>query len=84
MVKLTLKDDSPTYSQNLPTPINLKDDTLVNLKSLHKYGITTTLPFPKYTRPIFAQTKPSGKIRLSVDLNLDDYTNGNHPLKTST
>ena len=28
-VKLTPKDESPAYSQNLPTPINLKEDILV-------------------------------------------------------
>ena len=30
-VKLTPKDDSPAYSQSLPTPINLKEDILVEL-----------------------------------------------------
>ena len=30
-VKLTPKDDSPTYSQSLPTPINLREDVLVEL-----------------------------------------------------
>ena len=46
-VKLTPKDDSPVYSQSLPTPINLKEDILVELALLHKYGIITTLPFSK-------------------------------------
>ena len=67
-VKLTPKDDSPAYSQSLPTPINLKEDILVELALLHKYGIITTLPFSKYASPIFAQKKPNGKIRLLVDL----------------
>ena len=55
---------------------------------LHKYGIKTTLPFSKYTSPIFAQKKPNGKLRLLVDLgknnNLisDDYINNNHPVST--
>ena len=31
MVKLTPKDESPAYSQSLPTPINLKEDILVEL-----------------------------------------------------
>ena len=30
-VKLTPKDDSPAYSQSLPTPVNLKEDILVEL-----------------------------------------------------
>ena len=87
-VKLTPKDDSPTYSQSLPAPINLKEDILVELAMLHKYGIITTLPFSKYASPIFAQKKPNGKLRLLVDLrkinNLisDDYINNNHPVST--
>ena len=84
-VKLTPKDDSPAYSQSLPTPINLKEDILVELAQLNSYGIITTLPFSKYASPIFAQKKPNGKLRLLVDLrkinNLisDDYINNNHP-----
>ena len=53
-VKLTPKDNSPAYSQSLPAPINLKEDILVELAMLHKYGIITTLPFSKYASPIFA------------------------------
>ena len=87
-VKLTPKDDSPAYSQNLPAPINLKEDILVELAMLHKYGIITTLPFSKYASPIFAQQKLNEKLRLLVDLrkinNLisDDYINNNHPVST--
>ena len=53
---------------------------------MHKYGITTMLPFSKYASPIFAQRKPNGKLRLLVDLRkiitliVDDYTNHNHPV----
>ena len=67
-VKSTPKDDSPAYSQSLPTPINLKEDILVELALLHRYGIITTLPFSKYASPIFAQKKPNGKLRFLVDL----------------
>ena len=89
-VKLTPKDDSPAYSQSLPTPINLKGDILVESALLHRYGIITTLPFSKYASPIFAQKKPNGKLRLLFDLrkinNLisDDYINNNHPVSTLT
>ena len=55
-VKLTPNDDSPAYSQSLPTPVNLKDDILVELALLHKYGIIT-FPFSKYASPILAQKK---------------------------
>ena len=47
-VQLTPLDNRPPYSQSLPAPINLKDDILVELALLHKYGIITTLPFSKY------------------------------------
>ena len=33
--ELTPKDDSPAYSQSMPTPVNLKDDILVELAILH-------------------------------------------------
>ena len=87
-VKLTPKDDSPAYSQSLPAPMNLKEDILVELAMLHKYGIITTLPFSKYASPIFAQKKTNGKLRLLVDLrkvnnlNSDDFINNNHLVST--
>ena len=87
-MKLTPNDDRPAYSQNLPTPINLKDDITVELALLHKYGIITTLPFSRYASPILAQRKPNGRLRLLVDLrkinNLitEDYANNNHPVST--
>ena len=89
-VKLTLKDDSPAYSQSLPTPINLKEDILVELALLHRYGIITTLRISKNASPLFARKKPNGKLRLLVNLrkinNLisDDYINNNHPVSTVT
>ena len=89
-VQLTPLDNRPAYSQSRPAPINLKDDTLVELALLHKYGIITTLPFSKNVSPIFAQRKPNGKLRLLVDLRksnrliADDYINNNHPVCTIT
>ena len=38
-VLITPLDNRPVYSQSLPAPINLKDDILVELALLHKYGI---------------------------------------------
>ena len=87
-VKLTPKDDKAVYSQSLPLPIHLKEDLIVELALMHKYGIITVLPFSKYASPIFAQRKPNGKLRLLVDLRkinsliADDYTNNNHPVST--
>ena len=54
-IKPTPKDDSPAFIQSLTTPINLKEDILVELASLHKYCIITTLPFSKHASPIFVQ-----------------------------
>ena len=87
-VKLTPKDNKAVYSQSLPMPIHLKEDLIVKLALMHKYGIVTVLPFSKYASPIFAQTKPNGKLRLLVDLRkinsliADDHTNNNHPVST--
>ena len=87
-VKLTPKDDKAVYNQVLPMPIHLKEDLIVELALMHKYGIITVLPFSKYASPIFAQRKPNGKLRLFVDLRkinkliADDYTKNNHPVST--
>ena len=89
-VQLTPVDNRPAYSQSLPAPIKLKDDILVELALLHKYGIITTLPFSKYVSLIFAQRKPNGKLRLLVDLRkintliADDYSNKNLPVSILT
>ena len=61
-------DNRPAYTQGLLAPINLKNDILVELTLLQKYGIITTLPFSKYASPIFAEKKPNGKVRLLVNL----------------
>ena len=87
-VKITSKDDKAVYSQNLPMPTLLKNDLIVELALMHKYGIITVVPFSKYASSIFAQRKPNGKKRLLVDLRkvnsfvADDYTNINHPFST--
>ena len=87
-VKLTPKDDRALYSQSLPMPIHLKEDLIVELALMHKYGIIIVLPFSKYASPIFAERKPNGKLRLLVDLRkinsliAYDYTNNNHPVST--
>ena len=43
-VKLTPEDDKAAYSQSLPMPIHLKEDLIVELPLMHKYGIITVLP----------------------------------------
>ena len=87
-VRLTPKDDKAVYSQSLLMPIHLKEDLFVELALMHKYGIITVLPFPKYASPRFAQRKSNRKLRLVVDLSkintliADGYTNNNHPVST--
>ena len=86
--KLTPKDVKAVYSQSLPMPIHLKEDLIVALTLVHKYGIITVLPFSKSASSIFAQRKPNGNLCLLVDLRkinsliADDYTNTNHPDST--
>ena len=69
-------------------PIHLREDLIVELAVMHKYGITLVLHFSKYASPIFAKRKPNGKLRLLVEfrktnsLNADHYTNINHPVST--
>ena len=88
MVKLTPKDDKAVYSQNLPMPIYLKEDPIVELALMHKNRILTVLPFSKYAGPLFAQRKPNGNLRLLVDLRkinsliAHGYANNNHPIST--
>ena len=88
MVKLSPKDDKVVYNQSLPTPIYLKEDLIVELAVMHKYGIINVLPFSKYASPIFPQRKLNEKLRLLLDLqkiNLlieDDHTYNNHPVTT--
>ena len=59
-VKLTPKNDSPAYSQILAAPINLKDDIRFELAILHKYGISTTLPFSKYAAQYLSRKTQMG------------------------
>ena len=87
-VKLSPKDDKAVYSQSLPMPIHLKEDLVVELALMQKYGIITLLPFSKYASPIFAKRKPNGKLRLLLYLRkiysliAENYTNNNHPIST--
>ena len=58
-VKLTPKDDKAVYSQSLPMPIHLKDDLIVKLALMHKYGIITVLPFSKYASTYWHKGSPT-------------------------
>ena len=88
LIKLTPEHNRPVYTQSPPTPIHLKEELLLELALLQYYGIITTLPFSKYSSPIFAQRKPSGKLRLLIDLRRinhllrNDYHQNNFPIST--
>ena len=87
-IKLTPENDTPVYAQSPPTPLHIKDELLVELALMQYYDIITTIPYSKYSSPIFAQRKPSGKLRLLVDLRRinhlirHDYDKNNFPIST--
>ena len=87
-VKLTPEHERPVYTQSPPTPIHIRDELQIGLALLQYYGIIKTLPFSKYSSPIFAQRKPSGKLRLLIDLRKinhlirHDYDANNFPIST--
>ena len=89
-VKLTPAHDLPVYVQSPPTPIHLRDEILVELALMQYYGIVTLLPNSKYSSPIFAQRKSSGKLRILIDLRQvnhllrNDYSNNNFPISNMT
>ena len=90
MVKLTPAHDLPVYVQSPPTPIHLRDEILVELALMQYYGIVTLLPNSKYSCPIFAQRKSSGKLRILIDLRRvnhllrNDYSDNNFPISNMT
>ena len=87
-IKLTPEKPKPVYTQSPPTPIHLREEILVDLAIMQYFGIITTLPYSKYSSPLFAQRKPSGKLRLLVDLRRvnhlirHDYNSNNFPIST--
>ena len=89
-VKLTPAHDLPVYVQSPPTPIHLREEILVELALMQYYGIVTLLPNSKYSSPIFAQRKPSGKLRILIDLRRvnhllrKDYSDNNFPISNMT
>ena len=89
-VKLTPAHDLPVYVPSPPTPIHLRDETSVELALMQYYGIVTLLPNSKYSSPIFAQRKSSGKLRILIDLRRvnhllrNDYSNNNFPISNMT
>lgn len=87
-VKLTPENDKAIYTQGPPAPIHLRKEILIELALMQYYGIIRTLPFSKHCSPIFAQRKPSGKLRLLIDLRKinhllrHDYDSHNFPISS--
>ena len=69
-VKLTPENDKPMHSihtQGPLTSIHLRDEIVLKMALLQGRDVVTTLTYSKYSCPIFAVTKQSGKLRLLVD-----------------
>ena len=85
-VNLTPEHDQPVYTQGPPTPIHLRHELHVQLALFQYFGLITTLPYSKYSSPLFAQRKSNGKLRLLSDLRRinhllrNDYHNSNFPI----
>ena len=85
-IKLTPEHDMPVYVQSPITPIHLRDELIVELALMHYFNLVTTLSHSKYSSPVFAQRKSSGKLRILIDLRRinhllrNDYINTNFPI----
>ena len=89
-IKLTPEHPLPVYVQGPPSPIQLRDEILVELALLQYFNNITTLPHSKYSSPIFVHCKSSGKLRILIDLRRvnhllrHDYLNSNFPISNMT
>ena len=85
-IKLTPEHPLPVYVQGPPAPIHLRDEILIELALLQYFNIITTLSHSKYSSPLFVHRKPSGRLRILVDLRRvnhllrHDYANSNFPI----
>ena len=60
-VKLTPKDESPAYSQSLPTPVNFKEDILFELALLHTNWYYNDFTILKVRQPHICAEKTQWK-----------------------
>ena len=67
-IKLTSERSIPVYKQGPPTPIHLRNELQVEIVLMHYYRLITTLSQSKYSSPLFAKRKNSGRLRLLIDL----------------
>ena len=66
--KLKTENTRPLYTQGPRTPMHLRHELTVDIALMHYYGLITTLSHSKYSSPLFAHQKPSGKLRMLIDL----------------
>ena len=89
-INLTLEHQGPLYTQGPPTPIQLKNELTVELALMHYFVLITTLSHSKNTSPLFAHRKPSGKLRMLIDLRSINqsfktkYIDSNFPISNMT
>ena len=89
-IKLTPEHQRHLYTQGPPTPIQLRNELTVELALMHYFGLITTLSHSKYSSPLFAYRKPSGKLQMLIDLRRinhsikTDYINSNFPISNMT
>ena len=89
-IKLTPEHQRPLYTEGPPTPIQLRNELTVELALMHYFGLITTLSHSKYSIPLFAHRKPSGKLRMLIDLRRinhsikTDYIHSNFPISNMT
>ena len=85
-IELTPERSIPIYEQGPPTPAHLRTELQVELALMHYYGPITTLSQSRYSSPLFAQRKNSGRLRLLIDLRKvnhlmkNDFVNTNFPI----
>ena len=58
-VRLTPKDDKAVYSQSQPMPIQLKEDLVVELALMHKYGISHCYHYQNTQVPLSHRENPT-------------------------
>ena len=89
-VKLTGAHGLPDYVKSASTPIHLRDEILVGLDVMQYYGIVKFIPNSECSSPIFLQRKPSGKLRILIDLRRvihlirSDYSDNNSSFSNMT
>ena len=81
-IKLT-PESIPIYEQGSLTPVHLRNELQVELALMHYYGLITALSQSRFSSPLFAQRKNSGRIRLLIDLRKVNHLLNNYYVNTN-